>query len=53
MNPNACNPKCVMGYDFIMDKEHYQKYRYTAFMPSITEENTSYIKQFLQHELMQ
>lgn len=25
INPNDCNPKCVMGYDFIMDKERYQK----------------------------
>ena len=22
LNPDDCNPKCVMGYDFIMDKEH-------------------------------
>ena len=34
INPEDCNPKCVMGYDFIMDKEHYQKCRYMAFMPT-------------------
>ena len=28
VNPNDCNPKCVMGYDFIMDKKRYQKCRY-------------------------
>ena len=52
VNPNDCNPKCVMGYDFIMDKERYQKCRYMAFMPSITEESTPYIKRFLQNELL-
>ncbi len=51
VNPNDCNPKCVTGYDFIMDREHYQKCRYMAFMPSITEESTPYIKIFLQNEL--
>ena len=53
VNPNDCNPKCVMGYDFIMDRERYQKCRYMAFMPSITEESTPYIKRMLQNELMQ
>lgn len=53
VNPDDCNPKCIMGYDFIMDKERYQKCRYMAFMPSVTEENTPYIKKFLQNELMQ
>lgn len=53
VNPNDCNPKCVMGYDFIMDKKRYQKCRYMAFMPSITEGSISYIKKFLQNELMQ
>ncbi|MCI9680586.1 MAG: hypothetical protein HFI26_04295 [Lachnospiraceae bacterium] len=52
INPNDCNPKCAMGYDFIMDKEHYQKCRYMAFLLSVTEESTPYIKKFLQNELM-
>ncbi len=52
VNPNDCNPKCVMGYDFIMDKEHYQKCRYTAFMLSINEESISFIKKFLHNERM-
>lgn len=52
VNPNDCNPKCAMGYDFIMDMERYQKCRYMAFMLSITEESISYIKKFLQYELM-
>lgn len=50
INPEDCNPKCVMGYDFIMDKEHYQKCRYMAFMPTITEESTPYIIKLLEKE---
>lgn len=51
INPDDCNPKCVMGYDFLMDNEHYQKCRYMAFFPNLNEENNPYIKSFLQHEL--
>ena len=36
LNPDDCNPKCVMGYDFIMGKEHYQKCRHMAFMFTVT-----------------
>lgn len=51
LNPNDCNPKCVMGYDFIMDSEHYQKCRYMSFMPTLTEESNPYIKEFLLKEI--
>ncbi len=51
LNPDDCNPKCVMGYDFIMDKEHYQKCRHMAFMFTVTEESVSYIKEFLNNDL--
>lgn len=51
MNPDDCNPKCVMGYTFILDGEPYQKCRYMAFQPALSEENNPYIKQFLEKEL--
>ncbi len=51
INPEDCNPKCVMGYTFTMDGENYIKCRYMAFMPTLSDENNSYIKQFLEHEL--
>ena len=51
INPDDCNPKCVMGYDFVMDNERYKKCRYMAFMPTLTEESTPYIKDFLCNEL--
>lgn len=51
MNPDDCNPKCVMGYTFILDGEPYQKCRYMAFQPALSEENNPYIRQFLEKEL--
>ncbi|HHV12585.1 MAG TPA: hypothetical protein GXX75_20120 [Clostridiales bacterium] len=52
INPDDCNPKCVMGYDFLMDGEHYQKCRYMAFMPILSDENNPFIISFLEKELL-
>ncbi len=51
INPDDCNPKCVMGYTFVLDGVQYQKCRYMAFQPALSEENYPYIKQFLEKEL--
>lgn len=51
INPDDCNPKCIMGFTFVMDGEKYQKCRYMAFQPTLSEENNPYIKQFLEKEL--
>lgn len=51
VDPDACNPRCVMGYTFEMDGERYQKCRYMAFMPTLSMENDPYIKLFLKKEL--
>ena len=51
INPDDCNPKCVMGYTFVLDGQQYQKCRYMAFQPTLSEENNLYIKQFLEKEL--
>ena len=51
LNPEDCNPKCVKGYTFAMDGEDYQKCRYMAFMPVLSEENNPHIRQFLEKEL--
>lgn len=48
IDPEACNPKCVMGYDFMMDNEHFQKCRYMAFTFTLSEESNPYIKTFLE-----
>ncbi|WP_066495514.1 hypothetical protein [Abyssisolibacter fermentans] len=51
VNPDACNPKCIMGYDFYIDDEHYQKCRYMAFQHALNQESNPYIKSFLEKEL--
>ena len=51
INPDDCNPKCKMGYTFVLDGKWYQKCRYMAFQPALSEENNPYIKQFLEKEL--
>lgn len=51
IDPGACNPKCTMGYTFLLDGEQYQKCRYMAFQPALSEENDPYIRQFLEKEL--
>ena len=51
VNPDDCNPKCVKGYNFMLEDEMYQKCRYMAFMPTLNNENNLYIKQFLEQEL--
>lgn len=51
IHPDGCNPKCIMGYTFILDGEQYQKCRYMAFQLTLSEENNPYIKQFLEKEL--
>ncbi len=51
INPDDCNPKCMMGYTFMLEGEQYQKCRYMAFQPTLSEENNPYIKQFLEKKL--
>ena len=51
INPDDCNPKCIMGYTFVLDGEQYQKCRYMAFQIALSGENNPYIKQFLEKEL--
>lgn len=52
INPDDCNPKCIMGYTFMLDGEQYQKCRYMAFQLTLSEENNPYIQQFLEKELL-
>lgn len=51
LDPTACNPKCSMGYTFIMDGEEYKKCRNSAFMFALSEENNTFIRKFLEKEL--
>ncbi|RHR31500.1 hypothetical protein DWX43_05830 [Clostridium sp. AF19-22AC] len=50
-DPNACNPRCSMGYDFWMKGEHYQKCRSSAFMFLACPENNPFIRTLLINEV--
>lgn len=50
-DPNACNPRCSMGYDFWMKGEHYQKCRSSAFMFLACPENNPFIRTLLLNEV--
>lgn len=50
-DPNACNPKCAMGYDFLIQGERVQKCRYNAFQFFVCEENNPAIRSFVEKEL--
>lgn len=50
VNPDACNPKCAMGYDFILKGERLQRCRNNAFMFLLTEENRPFARELLLHE---
>ena len=51
LDPNDCNPRCRMGYTFVMEGEQYQKCRYMAFLLTLNEESHPYILQLLHKEL--
>lgn len=52
LDPDACNPRCKMGYTFDLDGITYQKCRFMAFMCTVNEENQGYIKQLLEKEIV-
>ena len=53
VNPAACNPRCPMGYDFIMKGSHHQKCRYSGFMFPVNEESIPFIKTFVEREVIE
>lgn len=50
-DPNACNPKCSMGYDFWLKGERYQKCKNSAFMFLVCPQNNPYIQSLLLNEV--
>lgn len=50
-DPNACNPRCSMGYDFWLRGEHYQKCRNSAFMFLVCPQNNPFIQSLLLKEV--
>ncbi len=50
-DPQACNPKCAMGYDFTLRGRRFQKCQYNCFMFLVNEESGPYIKEMAEKEL--
>lgn len=53
LDPTACNSRCLMGFDFIMDGTRYQNCRNGAFMFPVTKETKPTIETLLRKELEQ
>ncbi len=51
VDPSACNPKCSMGYDFMLKGERLQKCRNNAFLFLLSEENRPFVKALLLNEV--
>lgn len=50
VNPADCNPKCAMGYDFILRGERLQKCRISAFQFLVCDQDKPFIQAFLLRE---
>lgn len=50
IDPNACNPKCVGGYDFHIRGNHYQKCRTNCFLLEINPESIPVLTDFIEYE---
>ncbi len=51
LDPNACNPRCVMGFDFILDGNREQKCRNSSFMFFLDPETKPHLKDMLEREM--
>jgi len=50
INPEDCNPKCIMGYDFFIKENHHQKCRYSCFQFEINPESIPALSDFIENE---
>ena len=51
LDPEACNLRCSMGFDFILDGERQQKCRNNSFMFFLSTETKPYLKEMIENEL--
>ena len=50
-DPTTCNPKCMMGYDFSINGNHYKKCRYSCFTFLVDDESIPVITAFVENEM--
>lgn len=54
INPTACNSRCLLGFDFVMDGARLQKCRcHNSFAFFLNDETKPFIRQFIEQELAQ
>lgn len=53
LDSSKCNSRCPMGYTFLLKDETYKKCRYSSFMFPVNSESGSYIKVFLENEIIE
>ena len=51
VDPEACNARCLGGFDFMVDGERQQKCRYGSFMHLLDEEAKPYLKEMVEREV--
>lgn len=51
LSPDACNSRCLMGFDFIMDEVRQQKCRNSGFMFFLDDETKPHLKDMMEHEM--
>ena len=51
VNPEDCNPRCVMGYDFLIRGDRYQKCRYSCFEFEVNPHSILVISDFVNSEM--
>ena len=50
LNPEDCSSNCVMGFDFFIGKNHYQKCKYSCFQFAVNDESIPFITKFIENE---
>jgi hypothetical protein len=50
INPQDCNAKCVMGYDFYIGDKHYQKCRNSRFCLEVDSESIPFLTEMIENE---
>ena len=51
IDPDVCNSRCTMGYDFTIGNERFIKCKNNCFMFLINNENNPYIQSFIENEV--
>ena len=51
LDPTKCNPRCRMGYTFVLRDELIKKCRYSCFLLEVTESREPYLLALIQSEV--